>query len=178
MTNDMRVMVECSALSVMSACSVSESYFKTKGSDGIQIERRVFSFFWGGALWDGGWWSGFNCVLSHCSSLTNIWKVPLGKYSGLPWLITVSWLEMPADCSIKELHERRPQLSLHHSSHGGECMSTYSCMGHAWGMWTIDMAPRQGSNQRSSARSTSVQVMSKEKGAGSFFFFFKSWRLF
>lgn len=44
MTNDMRVIVERSALSVMSACSVSESYFKTKGSDGIQIERRVFSF--------------------------------------------------------------------------------------------------------------------------------------
>lgn len=31
--------------------------------------------------------------------------------------------------------------------------------GHAWGgMWTRDMAPRQGSNQRSSARSTTVQV--------------------
>jgi len=50
MTNDMRVMEECSALSVsiMSACSVSESYFKTKGSDGIQIERRVFLTFFGG----------------------------------------------------------------------------------------------------------------------------------
>lgn len=50
MTNDMRVIVERSALSVTSGCSVSESYFKTKGSDGIQIEWRVFSsfffFFW------------------------------------------------------------------------------------------------------------------------------------
>lgn len=30
-------------------------------------------------------------------------------------------------------------------------------------MWMVDMAPRQGSNQRSSARSTIVQVMSEEK---------------
>lgn len=47
MTNDMRVIVELSALSisVMSGCSVSESYFKTKGSDGIQIEWRLFSLF-------------------------------------------------------------------------------------------------------------------------------------
>lgn len=47
MTNDMRVIVERSALSVsiMSGCCVSESYFKTKGSDGIQIEWRGFFFF-------------------------------------------------------------------------------------------------------------------------------------
>lgn len=45
MTNDMRVIVERCALSIMSACAVSESYFKTKGSDGIQIEWRVFPFF-------------------------------------------------------------------------------------------------------------------------------------
>jgi len=48
MTNDMRVIVERSALSVMLGCSVSESYFKTKGSDGIQIEWRVLSFFFFG----------------------------------------------------------------------------------------------------------------------------------
>lgn len=46
MTNDMQVIVECGALSVMSGCSVSESYFKTKGSDGIQIEWRVFPFLY------------------------------------------------------------------------------------------------------------------------------------
>lgn len=54
MTNDMRVIVERSALSVMLGCSVSESYFKTKGSDGIQIEWRVLSFFWGGGGERGG----------------------------------------------------------------------------------------------------------------------------
>lgn len=57
MTNDMRVIVERSALSVMLGCSVSESYFKTKGSDGIQIEWRVLSFFGeGGAGGDAVRW--------------------------------------------------------------------------------------------------------------------------
>lgn len=57
MTNDMRVIVEFAALSPSFSpspsrrgCSVSESYFKTKGSDGIQIRPRVllhlfFCFF-------------------------------------------------------------------------------------------------------------------------------------
>lgn len=96
MTNDMRVIVERSALSVMSGCSVSESYFKTKSSDGIQIEWSFFFFllFFFTYIFlaqrDGGWSSGLDCVLSRCSSLTDIWKVPLGKYSGLAGLNTES----------------------------------------------------------------------------------------
>lgn len=106
MTNDMRVIVEQRFLSITSGCSVSESYFKTKGSDGIQIEWRdyYFIFFWRCEM--GCWLSGFDCVLSHCSSLTDIWKVPLGKYSGLNTgaEYRVPWLQMPAGCRIKELH--------------------------------------------------------------------------
>lgn len=170
MTNDMRVIVERSALSVTSGCSVSESYFKTKGSDGIQIEWRVFSSFFL-ALWDGGWWSGFDCVLSHCSSLTDIWKVPLGKYSGLPGAdYRVSWLETPAGCSIKELHMPATAYAAC-SSHGGNVyvyvlMDVLAMLGECGRyIWHQDKAV----NQRSSARSTSVQVMSEEKGAGFFF---------
>ena len=153
-----------SALSVMSAWSVSESYFKTRGSDGIQIEWRVFFSFLGRALCDGGWWSGLDCVLSHRSSLTDIWKVPLGKNSGLlvADYVRVYCVESPAGHSIKE-----PQQG------GDVCLSWRYGMGHAWGMWTIDMAPRQGRHQRSAATSTSVQVMSEEgkKEQASFFIF-------
>lgn len=39
------------------------------------------------------------------------------------------------------------------------------------GMWMIDMAPRQGSNQRSLVWPASVQVMSEEKEQASSFFF-------
>lgn len=158
MTNDMRVIVERSALSILTGCSVSESYFKTKGSDGIQIEWRVFFFFL--ALWDGGWSSGFDCVLSHCSSLTDIWKVPLGKYSGLLGLNTefLDW-----KCQLAAASQNYYSVHCIQLSKGNVCLYIHGCICHAWGMWTIDMALRQGSNQRLSARSTSVQVMSEEK---------------
>lgn len=75
MTNDMRVIVEFAAHSCVCVCvslspspwrrSVSESYFKTKGSDGIQIQPRVllelFTYFFFSippfsALRDGSRW--------------------------------------------------------------------------------------------------------------------------
>lgn len=63
---------------------------KLKALMGFRSSGEFFLFLGGGGeggtLWDGSWSSGFDCVLSHCSSLTDIWKVPLGKYSGLPGL--------------------------------------------------------------------------------------------
>jgi len=77
---------------------------------------------------------------------------------------------MPAGCSIKALHAPVTAYTVS-SSHGGMFVYIFiDVKGHAWGMWTIDMAPRQGNNQRSSARSTSVQVMSAEKEQAFFFF--------
>lgn len=123
MTNDMRVIVEHSALSVsiMSGCSVSESYFKTKGSDGIQIEWRVFwgfFFFW-------RWEMGVDRVVSTVYFLTvAAWliseKVPLGKYSGLPGLNAefLVWRRQLAAASRS--CTRRPQRPhTASSSHGG-----------------------------------------------------------
>lgn len=166
------------ALSPSPSCrvaSVSESYFKTKGSDGIQIEWRVFRgffFFW-------RWEMGVDRVVSALYFLTvAAWliseKVPLGKYSGLPGLNAefLVWRRQLAAASRS--CTRRPQRPHTASgSHAGNvCLYIHGCIGHAWGMWTIDMAPRQGSTQRSSARSTGVQVMSEEKRSRLLFLFF------
>lgn len=101
-------------------------------------------------------------------------KVPLGKYSGLPGLNAefLVWRRQLAAASRS--CTRRPQRPHTASgSHAGNvCLYIHGCIGHAWGMWTIDMAPRQGSTQRSSARSTGVQVMSEEKRSRLLFFFF------
>lgn len=159
-----------SALSVMSAWSVSESYFKTRGSDGIQIEWRVFFSFLGRVLCDGGWWSGLDCVLSHCSSLTDIWKVPLGKNSGLlvADYIRVSCVESPAGRSIKE-----PQR-------GGECMSIMKVR---YGPCLGNVDDRYGTKTRPSPEICCDvhQCSSNERGGqkrSRLLFFFLSWRLF
>lgn len=62
---------------------------KLKALMGFRLSGEFFLLFFL-AQWDEGWSSGLDCVLSHCSSLTDIWKVPLGKYSGLPGLNTES----------------------------------------------------------------------------------------
>lgn len=151
MTNDMRVVVERGALSAVSACSVSESYFKTLSlwRDSDRVQRFFFSsnfIFW--APWDGGWSSGYDCVLSPCSSLTVIWKVPLVKYSGLPGLNTELWWSAWAGCAVKELQTPATALAASGSPRGNVFLYGHGCGRHARGMWMIDMAPRQGSNQR------------------------------
>lgn len=128
MTNDMRVIVECSALSlsisIMLGCSVSESYFKTKASDGIPIEWRVLVSFFYLALRDGSWSSMYFLIVA--ASLTVICKVPLGKYSGLPWeeygfwTGDTSWLQHQRTCTPATARTA-------FSSHGGICVySIYS----------------------------------------------------
>lgn len=163
MTNDMRVIVERGALSAVSACSVSESYFKTLSlwRDSDRVQRFFFSsnfIFW--APWDGGWSSGYDCVLSPCSSLTVIWKVPLVKYSGLPGLNTELWWS----AWVGSYCARRVRLS------PGECISIWSRM---WAPCSGNVDDRYGTKTRQQSettRSTSVQVMREGTNRPGLFF--------
>lgn len=98
MTNNMQVIVARSALSPSHRVAVLVSHIsKLKAWMGFRSSGEFFLFFFfpsfqGAVRW--GWSSAYDCVLSHCSSLTDFWKVPLGKYSGLNTRAEyrVSWL--------------------------------------------------------------------------------------
>lgn len=98
---------------------------KLKALMGFRSSGEFLFLFFYLALRDGSWSSVYFLIVA--ASLTVICKVPLGKYSGLP-RNTVSGLETPAGCSIKEL--RTPATAwTAFSSHGGICVySIYSWM--------------------------------------------------
>lgn len=101
----------------------------------------------------GGYRGILDCVLSCCSSnLTDICKSPISReYSH----------GEEAVCGLETLAGCRLIVEACSCLRGDVCLYVYGCIGHAWGMWMIDMAPGQGSHQRLLLKSTTVQVISK-----------------
>ena len=120
------------ALSPSPSCRVAvlvSHISKLKALMGFRSSGEFLGFFSFLALGDGGWSSGFNCVLSHCSSLTDIWKSPIRK---IQWATgaecRVSCLETAAGCSIGEPHTPATASAHCVQLSRGECMSIYSWM--------------------------------------------------
>lgn len=142
----------------ITAIALVSNVSKLEALAGLILSGEDFSFFFmflslGAERWElieGV----LDCVLSRCSSnLTDICKSPISReYSH--WEEAVCGLEMLAGCSL--IVEACGCLG------GGNVrLYIHGCIGHAWGMWMTDMAPRQGSHQRLLLKFTTVQVISK-----------------
>lgn len=145
---------------------------KLEGSGRIDIEWRGFLFFFFSFRFlslGAEWWElieGFGPRTSLY--LTDICKSPISRGCS-------SWTG-----DTGGLQHRRGCVQL---PRGNVCLYIHGCVGHAWGMWTIDMAPRQG---RDYYRSPPLfKSLAKKKGSRLWccccfflFFFLWSWRLF
>lgn len=161
-----RVCVCLSPSVSMALCrSVSESYFKTKGSDGIQIQPRVllelFTDFFSIPPFGAEGWESMVFALT-VYFLTVQQRARLSE-RGCGGYGDSGWGRGGGQVGAEFFGSRdRATKALRLRQGVGNVASTV-CEGgrggHAsGGMWTRDMAPRQGSNPKSSARSATVQV--------------------
>lgn len=114
---------------------------KLKALMGFRLRGEVFfssSFFVCRRceMGDDGWWSGSDCVLSHCSSLTDIWKVPLGKNTAGKRGLIAEFLSWRCQLAAASKSRRRHRVQLPRvGGGGGGGLCTHGCIGYAWGMW-------------------------------------------